>query len=564
MFLGIEFFLSVVCAALAFVRPQLGDRWFSALEARFSAFAQRRTLSVISIGLLALGMRLALLPILPIPKPEVNDEYSYLLSADTFAHGRLTNPPHPMWEHFETFQENWQPTYSSMYYPGYGLFLAFGQVVMGHPFWGVWLSSGLMCAAIAWALQAWMPAGWALLGSLMAVIRLATFSYWVDRYWGGTVAALGGALVLGALPRIKQQHSLKDALLMASGMALLLYTRPYEGLFFCVPVIVAVIWWLSRKELPSFKISIARVVLPTVAVMALAFVALGYYFWRVTGSPFTTPYQVNMRSYGLVYFPWDKLNAVPQFHHAFMRQFYRGGSVAGWLAFAQQHQLKLQFLKALVIWLFFFGPLLTLVWLAWIVTRPRENFSRSFTPELRFLLVIWFVTYFPCMLTIYIGQPHYIAPAAAVFYAITTLMLRGLYHLERDASSARFIARSVPVICGLLFLARVAAPIVHLTPKPSWTRTWCSQDEQNLRRAEILSQLEHIPGDHVAIVRYRPDHDFILDEWVFNDADINDSKVIWARDMGAQNSELIHYFSGRHTWLVEPDYNPPRLTPYVQ
>ena len=564
MFLGIEFFLSVACVALAFVRPQLGDRWFTALEARFSAFARRRALSVISVGLLALGMRLALLPILPIPQPEVTDEYSYLLSADTFAHGRLTNPTHPMWVHFETFQENWQPTYSSMYYPGYGLFLALGQIVTGHPFWGVWLSSGLMCAAICWALQGWMPSEWALLGSVLAVVRLATFSYWADSYWGGTVAALGGALVLGALPRIKQHHLPKAALLMASGMALLLYTRPYEGLFFCVPVVVAVFWWLSQKESPSFKTSITSVVLPAVAVMILAFVALGYYFWRVTGSPFTTPYQVNMRSYGLVYFPWDKLKAIPEFHHEFMRQFYRGGSVVGWHAFALQHPLKLQFLKALVIWLFFFGPLLTLVWLAWISTRSKENFSRTFTPKLRFLLVIWIVTYFSCMLTIYIGQPHYIAAAAAVFYAITTLMLRDLYHQESDVPSARFVARSVPVVCVLLFLARVAAPVVHLTPKPSWMRTWCSQDEQNLRRAEVLSQLEHMPGNQLAIVRYRPDHDFILDEWVFNGADINGSKVIWARDMGAQNSELIHYFSGRHPWLVEPDYNPPRLTPYVE
>jgi hypothetical protein len=66
------------------------------------------------------------------------------------------------------------------------------------------------------------------------------------------------------------------------------------------------------------------------------------------------------------------------------------------------------------------------------------------------------------------------------------------------------------------------------------------------------------------VVRYRPDHDFILDEWVYNEADIEGSKVIWARDMGVENTELLRYFSQRHAWLVEPDYNPPKLTPYVQ
>src|SRR5229473_4539496 len=217
MFLALELCLTAICAALAFIRPELGEGWFSALERHFAAFAQKRSLAVASVGLLALLLRLALLPILPVPEPEVHDEYSYLLLADTLAHGRLANPTHPMWQHFETFHENMRPTYASMYYPGHGIFLAFGQVVMGHPFWGIWLSSGLMCAAICWALQGWMPPGWALLGGVLAVIRLGTFSYWTDSYWGGTVSAMGGALVLGALPRIKNNQRVRDAAWMGIG-----------------------------------------------------------------------------------------------------------------------------------------------------------------------------------------------------------------------------------------------------------------------------------------------------------------------------------------------------------
>src|SRR5258708_5816402 len=287
MFLALEFCLTVVCVALAFTIPELGDSWLSPLECRFATLARKSVLAVVCVGLLALGLRLALLSILPVPQPEVHDEYSHLLLADTLAHGRLANPTHPMWIHFETFHVNWHPTYASMYYPGQALFLAFGQIVLGHPFWGVWLSSGLMCAAICWSLHGWLPPGWALVGGILAVIRLGTFSYWADSYWGGTVTALGGALLLGALPRIKASQRVRDAVIMAVGMALLASTRPYEGLFFCVPVIVALLWWMIRPGSPSMGTSMAKILLPAGLLMAAAFAGLGYDFWRGTGSRVT-------------------------------------------------------------------------------------------------------------------------------------------------------------------------------------------------------------------------------------------------------------------------------------
>src|SRR5690348_5162823 len=158
--LRIETGLIVLALLIALVWPTLGRSWFEAIEGRLKALANRRALSVVLIGVAALCLRAAILPVEPIPEPIVHDEFGYLLAADTFAHGRVTNPTPPMWEHFETFSILMKPTYQCFGQPGQGLLLAFGKIVFGHPFWGVWISIGIMCAAITWMLQGWIAPAW--------------------------------------------------------------------------------------------------------------------------------------------------------------------------------------------------------------------------------------------------------------------------------------------------------------------------------------------------------------------------------------------------------------------
>ena len=433
------------------------------------------------VGLAALAVRAALLPVLPIPTPAGDDEFSYLLLSDTFAHGRITNPTHPMWVHFESMHVIWQPTYTGIFHPAQGLIMGLGQAVLGHPFWGVWLSMGLMCAAICWMLQGWLPPGWALLGGFLAVIRLGTFSYWANSYSGGAVAATGGALVLGALPRIRHSLRLRDGLLLGLGFAVLANSRPYEGLFLGLPVAVALGVWAFGKNRPPLGIVAKRLLAPFLLIMGLTGLGMGYYFWRTTGSPFRPTYLVYERSYNPApYFPWQSMGPPPVYHHAVMRGFYDD--------YAVRHYLESRSVKGIVdselveltrFWDFYLGPTFSLPLLLALATSPYGFSWRDVSADTRFLSVVCGVALLGSLLPLFF-LPHY---AAALTCAILALVLLAMRRIASQAGRSHpaglFVARAIPVLCLVMLLLRAGAKPLHLPHSwPAGVLSWCAPRPQ--------------------------------------------------------------------------------------
>ncbi len=189
-------------------------------------------------AILPVLLRLCLVPRSPAPIPSGADDFSYILLADTLRHFRLANPPHPFSEFFEQVFVLQQPTHSSMYPLGQGLFLAFGWLVFGHPWAGVLLSVAALSATCYWMLRAWTSPTWALAGGLLVCLEFGPLSYWTNSYWGGAVSATAGCLVFGALPRIANTARVRDSALLGFGLALQVLTRPFEFCFLLVSALL--------------------------------------------------------------------------------------------------------------------------------------------------------------------------------------------------------------------------------------------------------------------------------------------------------------------------------------
>lgn len=555
--LRIETALLGVAILIAWVYPSLGSRWFEGMELKFSALARRRSLAVILVGATALALRLAVLPVEPIPEPIVHDEFGYLLAADTFAHGRLTNPTPPMWEHFETFSILMKPTYQCFAQPGQGMMLALGKVVFGHPFWGVWLSCGLMCAAITWMLQAWLGPEWALLGGVLAILRYGVFGYWADSYWGGAVAAIGGALVLGALPRIKESQRVRDAVIMGVGLAILANTRPFEGFVFSLPVAVVLIVWLLGKKSPALTITVPRVVVPLTLVLALTAAGLGYYLWRVTGSPFRMPYKIEQATYAVApYFIWQAKHPEPVYHNPVIRKMYVEEAVLGY----EMHRTPTGLLwNSYIGWSYFLGAALALPILMLAFSLPRNLSWRDIPPQTVLALTILFV----CIVATNVESfynPHYSAPATGLILLVVLLAMQQLQ--KWSGSRGLFLTRAIVLSCVICFGLRVFADVLRIPMRQFYEFAWYQTNQPAYGRAQITLKLEELADPQLVIVRYTAGHK-PFEEWVYNDADLQHARIVWARELpGVDSKALIQAFSGRRVWLLDADARPPRLLPY--
>jgi hypothetical protein len=534
------------------------------------------------------------------PVPEVFDEFGYLLQADTFAHGRMTNPPPPLAEAFESPYILVRPTYQAKYPPAQGLVLALGQRLFSRPVVGVWLGSACFAAALCWMLQAWLPPVWALWGTALAICQLACFGHWAQSYWGGMMTASGSALVFRALRRLIDSGNRRwfNAVVFAFGLVVLANTRPYEGLFTAVPVVavLGICLWRSRRNSsrhagetssevtsPARPASRAAFILSALLVLACGGALMAYYNQRVTHRFWTLPYQAYERQYDPApIFFFQSVRPMPAgLNPAMQASAVDALQEVHW---ARHHFLESLTSKLFFFWQFAFGAVLGVPVMLALAAESRSWLWRSlplaayaaiqlaalqrflFWPAPHRWLVIallialllqygllfrlfsdrWerlaLLTVGFVLVAILAESARFRTHYAAPLIPLTIFLVAGAMRRLVCGLQHRFRALPLAVGVPLLALASMAAASLAV---PTPVRRWAQ------KRAQVESQLQKQPGKQLVLVKYKEGYDY-YQEWVYNHADLDRAKVVWARDLGASaDNELIDDFPDRQVWWLD-------------
>lgn len=486
------------------------------------------------------GCRLALLKHSGIPQPAHHDEFSYLLGADTFAHGRVANPPHPLARFFESPHVLARPVYASKYPPGQALFLALGQRLFGSPFYGVVIGNALMVFTFCVMLCAWVRLPWAVAVAAALACSLIPPMYWTDSYWGGAVAASGAALVLIAVgySRIRQAAALGTV--FALGAVLLFFTRPFEG-----GVLILAVFIVFGKELWQRRRWAA--VLAALPVIALGVGFSAYMNKATTGSYLKLPYLLHDRQYNVTPPFWFlPLRPEPAYSHPRLAS-QHGNS--GWEQEDYRHQhpwplgVVVGFLFSLETFFKTFkiygvsgllsGWLALLILFAW-----RDPLSRRVGIVVGIcLLAMTFETW---------HFPHYSAPALA---ALSILVAAGA---EQCWKFRPPIGPGLTVFV-LIFSVVSSVSTLAATRERSWTND----------RADLMARLSKLAVPQLVIVHYPSPGWKVDEEWVYNSSNIDAQKVVFAHDLGEKENTLLRdYYPDRQASLLTLNDSGYTLTPY--
>ncbi|MEZ4749299.1 MAG: hypothetical protein R3B54_01345 [Bdellovibrionota bacterium] len=480
------------------------------------------------LGLFSFGIQFFFSFALHWPEPRIHDEYSYLLAADTFSRGRLTNPSPSLVTPFESFHIFLKPTYMSKYPPAQGVVLAVGSL-LGAPIVGAWLAAALAVGLLFWSLLPLLGSRWAFRAGAIAAVHPLLLS-WGQNFWGGSAALGGAALVFGSLQRARFRSERRWPLLFAVGLGILANSRPYEGLLLSVPLFV---WFLFDvvKQKQSLRAFFFNFVLPVGIVLAVVFSWMAYYNYRVTGDWKKLPYMLHAEQYNAVpQFVWMAPIAPKHYDRKDLERLHSG--YERWEFESQQTIATFARWKAgkfSVLFQELLQPRILLIGLLVSAIGLWQNLNLVLVGGI-FMLGMLPVTYF---------NLHYFAPLVVVGLALIGLGIKNF--AEREGRLQ--VARDIFVSLSLVWLLGPGLVLQGY----SYFQSQKHSDPRYFSWIKLEAPLRAAAGKHVLLMPCEVNNCAV----VHNEADLDEAKIIRARDLGAEeNQRLFDRYPDRSRWLL--------------
>ncbi|HEV2445107.1 MAG TPA: hypothetical protein VGS58_04265, partial [Candidatus Sulfopaludibacter sp.] len=364
-------------------------------------------------------------------------------------------------------------------------------------------------------------------------------------------------LVFGALPRLRRSRRRRDALLLGAGLAIHMLIRQYESIFLVMAVALYFLPVPRRREESPRLLRLA----PWIAVAILPAIVLTLAQNKgVTGSFTTLPEALSVYQYGVPSALTFQPNPVPhreltpqQAMDYAMQLSFHGKQTDTPATYLRRVQYRIRYYR------FFFLPPL---YIALVVFLAGIREYRFLWVAMTLALFALGVNFFPAF------QEHYVAACACLFVLASVAGLERLSRLTVGGRAAGRQAAAILLVLSAGYFGLWYA--VHLFENSAVSQalqpyeTWDIINHRNPeRRIFVRDALDRVPGRLLVFVRYSPRHRF-QDEWVYNRADIDGARVVWARDLGAdEDRTLVDYYRGRTMLLLEPDAVPPLLSPYA-
>jgi hypothetical protein len=327
------------------------------------------------------------------------------------------------------------------------------------------------------------------------------------------------------------------------GCVITMFSRPFEGGLVCgllglyfLPALIRRHVYIDRR--------FWKAAMPGALVLATGICCQLVINRSITGQATQLPYQLHESQYGVApVLIWQKPHE-PTMGHRFAEQveFHRGWSMnaynrtASFPGYFEMLHCRMVFLVN------HWGQMLACAPLGVLLLRPeRQRFIGMIGLLLIAILVINCIPW---------TVPQYVSPLIPIAIFIGCSVSRGF--IKRVGQSLRISRRPIRLeyaafVFVLLLNTFGVLSIAYARSSRSegWEVSWAE------KRVEIIRQLESQPQQDIVFVRYPPNFN-VHSEWVFNDADIQNTPVLWVRWGTTElNQRVTTAYPNRKVWLLQ-------------